>query len=392
MSKLDELIKEYCPDGVEYVELNSVMDYEQPTKYIVKNTNYNNDFKIPVLTAGQSLILGYTNEVDGIYEANTENAVIIFDDFTTSFHWIDFDFKIKSSAMKMLKIISEEKNKVNFKYIYHCMKNIKYEIGDHSRQWIAKYSNIKIPLPPLPVQEEIVRILDSFTELTAELTAELTVRKKQYDYYRDSLFKFGDHIELVQLEKIGQVKMCKRILKEQTTENGEIPFYKIGTFGKSPDSYISKQLFEEYKIKYSYPNVGAILISASGTIGRTVIFDGIDAYFQDSNIVWIENDESLVLNKYLFHFYKIAKWCVADGGTIQRLYNDNLKKTLIPIPYYDDKNKSLKEQQRIVDILDRFDTLCNDISMGLPAEIKMREQQYEYYRNKLLSFKNIEES
>ena len=173
--------------------------------------------------------------------------------------------------------------------------------------------------------------------------------------------------------------MCKRILKHQTTDKGEIPFYKIGTFGKEPDAFITRELFDEFKTKYNYPKIGEILISASGTIGRAVIFDGQDAYFQDSNIVWIENDESKVLNKYLFYFYQIAKWHIAEGGTIQRLYNDNLKKTKIPIP-------PLPEQERIVAILDKFDALTNSISEGLPREIELRQKQYEYYRNKLLSF------
>lgn len=181
------------------------------------------------------------------------------------------------------------------------------------------------------------------------------------------------------LGEIGEVRMCKRIFKEQTSEIGEIPFYKIGTFGKTPNAYITRELFEEYKSKFSYPKKGDILISASGTIGRTVIFDGKDAYFQDSNIVWIENDEKKVLNKFLFYFYQITNWNVAEGGTIQRLYNDNLKKIKIPLP-------PLEEQKRIVNILDKFDTLTNSITEGLPKEIELRRKQYEYYREKLLSF------
>lgn len=185
---------------------------------------------------------------------------------------------------------------------------------------------------------------------------------------------------------IGEVRMCKRILKEQTSDVGGIPFFKIGTFGKKPNAYISKDLFDEYKSKYNYPKIGEVLISASGTIGRTVIFDGRDAYFQDSNIVWIENDESLVLNKYLFYIYQITKWEIAEGGTIQRLYNDNLKKTRIPIPYPNSSKKSLEEQSRIVGILDKFDTLTTSISEGLPKEIELRKRQYEYYRDMLLTF------
>ena len=258
-------------------------------------------------------------------------------------------------------------------------------------------AKILIPLPPLSVQEEIVRILDKFTTLEAELEAELDCRKRQYEFYRNQLLSNdvlngGDKkikdVALIPLGNIGEVCMCKRILKQQTSEKGDVPFYKIGTFGKVPNSFISKELFYKYKEKYNYPVTGEVLISASGTIGRAVIYDGKEAYFQDSNIVWIKNDESQVLNKYLYYYYQIAKWNVAEGGTIQRLYNDNLRKTLIPIPYPSDRQKSLAEQHRIVSILDKFDTLTTSISEGLPKEIELRRKQYEYYREQLLSFRH----
>ena len=191
-------------------------------------------------------------------------------------------------------------------------------------------------------------------------------------------FEEGD-VEWKALGEVGEVRMCKRILKSQTSDEGDIPFYKIGTFGKEPDAYITRELFNEYRAKYNYPQTGEVLISASGTIGRTVIFDGQDAYFQDSNIVWIENDENKVLNKYLFYFYKVVNWNVAEGGTIKRLYNNNLRKIMIPIP-------SLVEQKRIVAILDKFDALTTSLTEGLPREIELRQQQYEYYRDLLLSF------
>ncbi len=138
-------------------------------------------------------------------------------------------------------------------------------------------------------------------------------------------------------------------------------------------------MYNEYKAKYSYPKIGDILISAAGTIGKGVIFDGKPSYFQDSNIVWIENDESKILNKYLFYLYKIIKWKVDDGGVIKRLYNENIRSTRITVP-------SLSEQARIVSILDKFEALINDLSQGLPAEIEAVQKQYEYYRNKLLTF------
>ncbi|MFB1283237.1 restriction endonuclease subunit S [Helicobacter pylori] len=151
----------------------------------------------------------------------------------------------------------------------------------------------------------------------------------------------------VRLGDVGKPCMCKRVMKHQTTRYGEIPFYKIGTFGNTADAFISKKLFLEYKTKYSFPKKGDILISASGTIGRAVIYDGKLAYFQDSNIVWIDNDETLVKNDFLFYAYSNIKWNT-EHTTILRLYNDNFRNTLIPLP-------PLNEQIAIANILSGLD-------------------------------------
>lgn len=356
------------------IPLGSILDYEQPSRYIVKNTDYV-DGGIPVLTAGQSFLLGYTNEDTGIYQASKESPTIIFDDFTTSFHWVDFDFKVKSSAMKMLRLKRED---VLFRYVYYCMCKIVYIPVEHSRQWISQYSNFEIPFPPLPIQQEIVRILDSFTSMITNLETELASRQKQYEHYRNKLLSFDENeenVEWMTLGDIGEVRMCKRILKSQTNSETGIPFYKIGTFGKKADAYISKEVYDEYRTKYNYPKKGDILISAAGTIGRTVEFDGTPSYFQDSNIVWIEHEEKLVTNKYLKIFYSIAEWKIQNGGSVSRLYNDNLKATEIPIP-------SLQRQQEIVSTLDTFESLITNIKQELEA----RKKQYEYYREQLLTF------
>ena len=125
--------------------------------------------------------------------------------------------------------------------------------------------------------------------------------------------------------------MNKRIFKEQTTTKGDIPFYKIGTFGSDADSFISRDLFEEYKNKYPYPNIGDILISASGSIGRTVVYNGEDAYYQDSNIVWL-NHNGKIDNSFLLQFYNQVKWAGLEGSTIKRLYNKNILETYIAVP------------------------------------------------------------
>ncbi|MEN6432845.1 MAG: restriction endonuclease subunit S [Smithella sp.] len=379
MNKIEKLIAELCPEGVEFKELGEVLDYEQPTKYLVQSTEYDDNFATPVLTAGQSFILGYTDETDGIYKASKANPTVIFDDFTTSFHWVDFVFKVKSSAMKMLR--PKNTSDVIFKFIYYAMKCINYSSQDHARHWISKYSKFRIPIPPIAIQQEIVKILDTFTALEAELEAELEARKKQYEYYYKKLLtaNVSSHITL---NDIGKVSMCKRIFKNETLASGDIPFYKIGTFGKEPNAFISQNIYNEYRKKFSFPKKGAVLLSASGTIGRRVIYNGEPAYFQDSNIIWIDNDEKKVLNKFLYYLYATVEW-KTEGGTIQRLYNDNLKKIKIPVP-------PIAEQERIVKMLDKFDDLVNDISIGLPAELNARRKQYEYYRDNLLNFKPLE--
>ena len=159
----------------------------------------------------------------------------------------------------------------------------------------------------------------------------------------------------IKLRDVGEPLMCKRILKEQTTNEavGNIPFYKIGTFGGNPDAYISKDILEDYKRKYSYPNKGDILISAAGTIGRLVVFDGKPAYFQDSNIVWIGNSETKILNAFLYRVYQTLKWQTSDGGIVSRLYNSDLKNMTIIFP----ENKI--EQQKIADCLLSVDELIS---------------------------------
>lgn len=162
---------------------------------------------------------------------------------------------------------------------------------------------------------------------------------------------FTDAWEQRKLGEMGKVSMCKRVFKSETSEIGEVPFYKIGTFGEVADSYISKDLFEEYRDKYSYPKVGDILISASGSIGRTVVYTGQAEYFQDSNIVWLDHGGKID-NRFLLAFYAVVKWSGIEGSTIKRLYNDNILNTQISLP-------SLSEQATVGNFFREFDSLIS---------------------------------
>ncbi len=178
------------------------------------------------------------------------------------------------------------------------------------------------------------------------------------------------------LGDIGKVSMCKRILKKQTNSESGIPFYKIGTFGKEANAFISNEIYTEFKEKYSFPKKGDILISASGTIGRRVIYDGEPAYFQDSNIVWIANDESQVSNEYLYAFYGYCDWNPSKGATISRLYNDDLRRIQIALP-------PLPEQKRIVAILDQAFEAIDQAQANIERNIKNAEELFQSKLNEL---------
>ena len=209
----------------------------------------------------------------------------------------------------------------------------------------------EVSLPSLEEQRKIGKLFDtldnlitlhqrkciSFTGRAGRLIS--TVNKK----------RITSSWEQRKLGEIGSVSMCRRIFKEQTSETGDIPFYKIGTFGAEPDAFISRELFEEYKSKYPYPKKGDILISASGSIGRTVEFAGNNEYFQDSNIVWLSHDERLS-NSFLKCFYSVVKWAGIEGSTIKRLYNDNILNTVICMP-------SVPEQEHIGLFFENLDNL-----------------------------------
>jgi type I restriction enzyme S subunit len=234
-----------------------------------------------------------------------------------------------------------------------------------ARTVLAEKFHINYP-KSLPEQQRIVAILDrcfaAIDKAKAHAERCLRLSKALFESYLQGVFTSaplgepyrsrslsgaeGSGWEEKNLGDIGNPKMCKRIFKDQTKPVGDIPFYKIGTFGKEPDAFISKEIYTEYKEKYSFPKIGDILISASGTIGRRVKYDGKPAYFQDSNIVWIDNDEKQVLNEFLFEFYGACNWSSTKGATISRLYNDNLKSIKITFP------KSLEQQQTIVQQLD----------------------------------------
>ena len=215
-----------------------------------------------------------------------------------------------------------------------------------------------IAYPCLAEQQQIGRLFDEIIRLITlhQRKLELVKNRVKTAFWRTSLKNYdGCPLRLTfaweqrRLGELGAVSMCKRIFKEQTSEDGDIPFYKIGTFGGQADAYISRELFDDYRSKYPYPQKGDILLSASGSIGRTVEYLGKNEYFQDSNIVWLSHEDR-VENCFLKYFYQVVKWEGLEGSTIKRLYNDNILRTKISLP-------STLEQKRIGVFLEQLDSL-----------------------------------
>ena len=397
MSKLDEMIRELCPDGVEYVKLNSVCDIYDGTHSTPNYTESGVKFASVENIGNLYATRKYISEKDfEKYKIKPRIGDVMMTRIGSVGVCTVVDRNEALAFYVSLALLRPQLDKVQSRFLKYAIESI------HGRKELRKRTlinavpikinkddigKVTIPLPPIEIQSEIVHTLDNYTEnvvkLQNQLTAELTARQKQYTFYRNKLLTFSGNekakIVKISLGDIGPICMCKRILKSQTNTVEGVPFYKIGTFGKKADAYISKETFDEYRSKYSFPKKGDVLISAAGTIGRTVVYDGKPAYFQDSNIVWIDNNESVVLNSYLRYCYELKPWKVSSGGTIQRLYNDNIAKAIITVP-------SLDVQNRIVNVLDNFEKICSDLNIGLPAEIEARQKQYEYYRDKLLTF------
>ena len=380
---------------VEWKKLGEVTEYEQPTDYIVETNNYNPTHTTPVLTAGKTFILGYTNETNGIYKAS-ESPVIIFDDFTTANKWVDFDFKVKSSAMKM--ITSKDEKEISLRFIYHWLNTLPCELikGDHKRQWISVFCNKTIPIPPLHVQQEIVRILDKFTELETELEAkletELELRKQQYAY-RDQLLSPDKGLSEAEVEwkKLGEVCQFKNgfAFKSSLFKESGLPIIRIGNIIGNSISMRDMAFFDPKDYKKGKPlsyfiSKGDILIAMSGaTTGKIGYYDNEELAYLNQRVGKFIPNPITLNNRFLYHFLLTQSdyfYRLSLGGAQPNLSSDDLmERVLIPIP-------PLHVQQEIVRILDKFHTLTTSISEGLPREIELRKQQYAYYRDQLLSF------
>lgn len=370
---------------VDWLPLSDVTIHVQPSKYLAKTGNYDDSFETPVLADGKIGVHGYTDETDGICKAS-ENPVIIFDYLTTASKWVEFDFKVKSSAMKMVS--SSDEKRFLLKFVYYWLKAFPIEFIDRAQklQWFKNFCNKKIPIPcpnevekSLAVQTKIVRILDTFTEfkttLSTELASELGNRKKQYHYYRDQLLTLNNNdVEWKPLGHLVTISSGSRNTDE-ATEGGKYPFFGQSHRPRKTDSY---DFDETAIITARRRGVGTVFHYVTGKYGLH-----LGAY---RIIVTVPQ----INPKFLFYFFEgnFDRYFerTSSHTAFSSLRRSVLEEYPIPIPHPDNLEQSLDVQARIVDVLDKFNTLTNAISENLQREIDLRQKQYEYYCVKLLNF------
>lgn len=370
MSKIFDLINELCPNGVEFRELQEIC-YTITSPIKLKANQYRKNGKIPIIDQGEEFIAGYCDCNSFI----NKGEYVIFGDHSEHIKFIDFAFVQGADGLKILVA----KECILPKFLYYSFLNFYCRENNYKRHW-SRAKETKLPVPPMEVQREIVRILDSFTsvteELMAKLTAELIARKKQYEFYRDFLLSFdeldknGGGYELKMLGEICDLIAGGDISKDKVSKEKDIkfkfPIYSNGIgdnalYGFTDEPRVMKQ---------------CVTISARGTIGYCAL--RLDPFYPIVRLI-CAIPKSNITAQFLKYFLDTQKISVPTSG-IPQLTIPMVAKIKIPVP-------SLQTQQKVVDILDKFDTLVNSITEGLPREIELRRKQYEHYRELLLNFK-----
>jgi len=390
MSKLEELIAELCPDGVEHLTTN---DVKVDSFWLMPSTPKYIENGVPYITSKNVRYgkidfgnVSYISQED--YENISANRGISVGDVLVTMIGTIGEVCIvddeRDFCGQNLYLVRLDNNKILTKYFYYfitsaTVKNSLVIQKNTSSQGYIKagsIENLKFPLPPLPVQSEIVRILDNFTELTAEITAGLQKRREQYRHYSTMLFDDAKKSGEYSIQEVCHIEKGKTPIQKAIP--GVYPMVVTTTERKSCDTY-----------QFDAKAVCIPLVSSRGHGVASLTH----VYYQEGkfalgNILCaiIPKNEEQVYPKYLYYYFEQTKDYtlvpLMKGGANVALHMNDVEKVKVPIP-------SLEEQKRIVDILERFETLCNDISVGLPAEIAARLKQYEYYRDKLLSFKEL---
>ncbi len=386
MSRLDELIKELCPNGVEYKKLKDLCKIK--TGKLNANEMEENGI-YPFFTCDEKPYK--INEY-----AFDDEAILISGNGSKVGH-INY-YKGKFNAYQRTYVLLNFNNGIVKYYVFYLKEFLKKHIIKNSNKASVPYitlpmlENYLVPVPPLEVQDEIVRILDSFIALTTKLTTELTARKKQYSWYRDYLLKFENKVEKSKLSEIATIKArigWQGLTKEEYLITGN--YYLItgtdfqnGEINLKNCYYVNEERYiQDKNIQLKNDDV---LVTKDGTLGKVAYVSNLDkpATLNSGIFVIRSIDTNKLLNRYLFHYLKapyLMKYAQnkLTGGTIKHLNQNVIVDFEIPLP-------PLEVQKRIVEVLDNFEKICNDLNIGLPAEIEARQKQYEFYRNYLLTF------
>lgn len=364
MSKLEELIQQLCPDGVEYKHIGSISEIGTGSS---NSNEASEDGKYPFFIRSQTI------KLKNDYEYDDESIIIPGEgDIGEIIHYINGKYALHQRVYR----IHFFTNNIITKFAYYYMQAY-FKPFIRKRAVSATVTSIRkpmleqfpLPIPPLAVQKELVRILDQFTELTTELTVELTARKKQYEYYQQKLFAFDDNTEWTTLSRIADIGTGNSNTNEEL-ENGKYPFFVRS---------------QEVRRKNTYEYDETAIITSGDGVGVGKIFHYIEGkYALHQRAYRIHITDKRVLPKFYFYYMKSSFLTYIEKTSFHSSVTSIRRPMLnnFPVPILD-----TEDQRRIVSILDKFDALCNDPTSGLPAEITARQKQYEYYRDKLLTFK-----
>ncbi len=396
LNKIEKLISEHCPDGVEFRKLEEIFDIKNGYTPSKSKSEFWNNGTIPwfrmedIRKNGRIL----NDSIQHITQKAVKNgklfpadSIIIATTATIGEHAL---ITVDSLANQQFSVLSKKENcsvEIDMKYMFYygyvlcdwCRENTNFSGFASVR--MEKFKKYKIPIPPLDIQKEIVKILDNFTELEAELESELESRKKQYEYYRSEILTFEDDVEFRELGEVCEVISGQSPKGEYYNENQKgLPFYQGKT--EFQDIYIGKpKKWTTQVTKIALKD--DILISVRAPVGPINL--ATQKICIGRGLASIRGSEKEINQKYLFYSLRDKEVCIKgnSGSIFSSINKKDIQKIKIPIP-------PLAEQKRIVSVLDKFDALVNDISIGLPAELDARRKQYEYYRNQLLTFKEEE--
>lgn len=402
VSKLNELIHKLRPDEVEYISIGSLI-----TRIREKGSDDPNVRQVYVVSNTQGMVKAEEYRENTIHSEDTSNYTIVRENmiaYNPSRLNIGSIARLKYSeaglVSPMYVVFSINSLKIMHEYFDHIIKssyvaskiNSLKEEGARFRFEFSRWHRIIIPVPPLPVQKEIVRILDNFTELTAELIKELTARKKQYEYYREKILSRANNAEQCALQDIvaDSCSISYGIVQTGDDVKNGIPVVRPVDLADKIVSLrglkrVAPSIAESYK--RTILKGGDLLLCVRGTTGViSIASDELKGCNVSRGIVPL-TFKSTVCPQYIYYQFLsqgIQKEIESKtrGAALKQINMEDLRQIRFPVP-------TLEEQQQIVSILDRFDVLCNDITSGLPAEIEARQKQYEYYRDKLLTFGEV---